>query len=125
MRLPKTHIVLRVDDVARSAVFYEALLGAAPARQGGGVAVFELESPPLLLAVEDRPRLRHSSARRPARFALVLSQPQHIGDAAIRLRRRGIRLRVEDQGIEAHDPDGNVWRVRFVPSAESPAVVVT
>jgi catechol 2,3-dioxygenase-like lactoylglutathione lyase family enzyme len=125
MQRSKTHIVLRVDDAAPSAAFYEALLGMAPARRSGGLAIFDLESPPLQLTVEDRPPTRRSRAHPPKRFALVVPEPQHIGEAAIRLRRSGIRLRVEDQGLEVEDPDGNVWRVRFVPSARAPAVLVT
>jgi hypothetical protein len=57
------------------------------------------------------------------RFALVVNEPQQVGHAAIALRRAGIQLRLEDDGIEASDPDGNAWRVRFVPSAKGRAVV--
>jgi hypothetical protein len=41
------------------------------------------------------------------------------------LRRAGVRLRLADEGIEAHDPDGNAWRVRFVPSSKGRAVQAT
>jgi|SRR5580700_1401791 catechol 2,3-dioxygenase-like lactoylglutathione lyase family enzyme len=138
MLLPKTCIRLGVDDPSRSAAFYEALLGGPPTHRSAGLAVFEFDSPPLLLTVEEHPRKRPPRARGVAgsrraqgvsgahgEFALVVAEPHHVGDAAIRLRRAGIPLRVEDQGIEAHDPDGNAWRVRFVPSAPGRAVVAT
>jgi hypothetical protein len=48
-----------------------------------------------------------------------------VGTAAIALRRAGVPLRIYDQGIEAKDPDGIPWRVRFVPSAAGRAVVAT
>lgn len=144
MWLPKTHIRLGVDDAAHSIAFYEALLGAPPAHRGENLAVFEFDSPPLVLTVEECSRMGRSKTRRDSRsharrastdesapfcgqgkFALFVAEPNHVGDAAIRLRRAGIRLRVEDQGIEAHDPDGNAWRVRFVPRAPVHAAIAS
>lgn len=141
---PKTHIRLGVDDAAHSAAFYEALLGGPPAHRSANLAVFEFDSPALVLTVEECPRAVRSKARRASRsrgpratpddaaslcgqgrFALFVTAPNHVGDAAIRLRRAGIRLRVEDEGIEAYDPDGNAWRVRFVPSTPVPTVVAS
>jgi catechol 2,3-dioxygenase-like lactoylglutathione lyase family enzyme len=139
MFLPKSHIHLDADDLVRSSAFYEALLGAPPSRRSGSVAIFEFDSPPLVLTLEQRPlaarakvtgnvgqrRRRHDeSLPRPhPRFALVVNEPQQVGHAAIALRRAGVQLRLEDEGIEAKDPDGNAWRVRFVASAKGRAVV--
>jgi catechol 2,3-dioxygenase-like lactoylglutathione lyase family enzyme len=142
MFLPKSHIHLDADDLARSAAFYEALLGSPPARRSDSVAIFEFDSPPLVLTLEQRgpsarakvsPRgnVRHLRKAHDdsvqhgtyPRFALVVNEPQQVGHAAIALRRAGIQLRLEDDGIEASDPDGNAWRVRFVPSAKGRAVV--
>jgi catechol 2,3-dioxygenase-like lactoylglutathione lyase family enzyme len=144
MLLSKTIVVLRVEDASKSVVFYEALLGGPPARRSAQLAVFDFESPPLVLTVEEcrrggRSAVRYPGAPRASRsardeacgmrahvpMALVVAEPQQVGDAAIRLRRAGIRLRVQDEGIEAHDPDGNQWRVRFVPSSQGRSVVVT
>lgn len=151
MVLPKLHIHLGVCDAVRSTAFYEALLGATPACRDRTTAVFDLDSPPLILTVEQRSRASlatgsspatvgiagGSSTRRPSggsrgcgrapsaasRFDLLLDEPRLIGDVAIALRRAGVRLRLEDEGIEAHDPDGNAWRVRFVPSTKGRAVL--
>jgi catechol 2,3-dioxygenase-like lactoylglutathione lyase family enzyme len=120
MSLPRTHIQLEVHDADRSAAFYEALFGAPPARKSALAAVFQFDSPPLILTLK-RPRSKPPAP--PGRFDLVVPEPEHVGNAAIALRRAGIRLRLEDQGIEASDPDGNAWRVRFVPSARDRAVV--
>jgi hypothetical protein len=120
MYLSKTHIHLDVDDACQSATFYEALLGAPPARQSSVSAVFDFDSPPLVLTVEERGRgkpAKGAKLARSGRFSLVVTQPQHVGVAAIALRRAGVQLRLEDQGIEAEDPDGNAWQVRFVESA--------
>lgn len=119
MILPKLHIHLGVGDAVRSTAFYEALLGATPACRDATTAVFDLDSPPLVLTVEQR------TSSPASHFALLLDEPRLIGDVAIALRRAGVRLRLEDEGIEAHDPDGNAWRVRFVPSTKGRAVLAT
>lgn len=139
MDLARTHILLGVDDAARSAAFYEALLGAPPASREDGVTVFESDTPPLVLTLQKRGTLprspaagRKRSARGPARgastagrerFALVVPEPEHVGKAAVALWRTGAPLRLKDQGIEAEDPDGNAWQVRFVPYAKTRAVI--
>lgn len=151
MVLPKLHIHLGVCDAERSTAFYQALLGATPACRGSTTAVFELDSPPLILTVEegaartssvhrastpgailtdcpDRSAPRGDRAKRSSatsQFDLVLDEPRLIGDVAIALRRAGVRLRLADEGIEARDPDGNAWRVRFVPSTKGRAVLAT
>jgi catechol 2,3-dioxygenase-like lactoylglutathione lyase family enzyme len=119
MLLEKTHIELDVGDADQSAAFYEALFGAPPARRSAAMAVFEFDSPPLVLTLR-RPARR---VGRQGRFALVVTEPEHVGYAAIALRRVGVRLRLEDQGIEASDPDGNAWRVKFVPDARGRSVI--
>jgi catechol 2,3-dioxygenase-like lactoylglutathione lyase family enzyme len=153
MWLSKAIIHLRVDDALRAAAFYEALLDSPPTRRSAQSAVFDLDSPPLVLTILERPLARRSkppsgvpvgqpgfseegdsvraggafemppAPRVGVRRALVLREPKQIGDVAIRLRRTGARLWIEDQGIEAHDPDGNAWRVRCVPAAQGRAVV--
>ncbi len=146
MLLPKSHIHLDSDDLPQSIAFYAALLGAPPSRQSDNVAVFEFDSPPLVLTLEQRAldrrarnRLRHGAELSRARdaaligatppphsqYALVVSEPQQVGHAAIALRRAGVPLRLQDAGIEATDPDGNAWRVRFVPTAKGRTVVAT
>jgi catechol 2,3-dioxygenase-like lactoylglutathione lyase family enzyme len=153
MVLPKLHIHLGVCDAVRSTAFYQALLGTTPASRDGTTAVFELDSPPLILTVEQCSRPSPATASSPAslgmsdgstarrasggsrsggrahaatsRFDLLLDEPRLIGDVAVALRRAGVRLRLEDEGIEAHDPDGNAWRVRFVPSTKGRAVLPT
>jgi catechol 2,3-dioxygenase-like lactoylglutathione lyase family enzyme len=141
MFFPRTLIQLNVADADHSAKFYVALLGASPTRRDSESAVFELDSPPLLLTLTRTSaaleaadpvgggaakKARSPSApefRAHARFALVVTEPEHVGHAAIALRRAGVPLRLEDAGIATHDPDGNGWRVRFVPFARAPAVL--
>jgi catechol-2,3-dioxygenase len=115
-----THLRLDVRNADLSVPFYAALLGVPPSRPSDGRAVFAVESPPLVLTLEQR---AHKRAPAPTRHDLVVTEPEHVGDAAMALRRAGVRLRLEDQGIEACDPDGHAWRIRFVPTAKGRAVV--
>lgn len=119
MFFPKAHIHIGVGDTQRSVAFYEALLGARPARQSTGCAVFDLDSPPLVLTVEQESRNRPCQSH----FALLVDDPRLVGNAAVALRRAGVRLRLGDQGVEALDPDGNAWRVQLGPTAAGLAVV--
>ncbi len=117
MFLPRATIELRVADTEHSVAFYSALLGTPPKRRDEGLALFELDSPPLELTLTcARPRPH-------ARFALVVNRPEHVGRAAVALRRARIPIRLEDAGIVTEDPDGNGWLVRFVPEARGPAVL--
>ena len=121
MFLPKPRIELHVEDPDRSAAFYSALLRTEADRSNGPATVFDLESPPLTLTLT--PRATGGPRRSLARFALVVLRPEDIGHAAIALRRAKVKLRLEDAGIVTQDPDGNGWRVQFVPSARAAAVL--
>jgi catechol 2,3-dioxygenase-like lactoylglutathione lyase family enzyme len=119
MLLPKPHIHLTVRDANRSVAFYEALLDSMPTRRSEDSATFDLDAPPLLLTIEHRRQVAAGHSR----YALLVDDPRRVGHAAISLRRAGVRLKLEDQGIEAQDPDGNSWRVRLAPSSAGLTVV--
>jgi catechol 2,3-dioxygenase-like lactoylglutathione lyase family enzyme len=144
VHLPKTHIHLRIQDSTRSTAFYQALLGGPPASRSADAVVFDFERPSVLLVLELRAppreaenrgsrRLRRpkgagpppgtSGPNGPSRYALVVPDPEHVGRATVALWRTGAPLRLQDQGIETLDPDGNAWKVRFVPFARGPAVL--
>jgi catechol-2,3-dioxygenase len=125
MYFPRTLIHLGVEDVEKSVAFYEALLGTPPLNRVPVIAVFEVSAPPLVLTLEPRPRGSKAGRRRsgPRHFAMVVPEPEQVGWAAVALRRAGARLRLLDQRIEATDPDGNVWGVRFEPLAKERSVV--
>jgi catechol 2,3-dioxygenase-like lactoylglutathione lyase family enzyme len=141
MFLTKIHIRLGVINPERSVKFYSALLSAPPTERTPATALFDLDSPPLVLIVQQRPQAQRRAGHgaRPqgqpktgdarfefcphSRFVLMVNDPRQIGDTCIALRRAGVPLRLEDQGIEVADPDQNSWRVRFVPSAKGRIVV--
>ncbi|MGD0675479.1 MAG: VOC family protein [Polyangiaceae bacterium] len=130
----KVTISISAQDTAEAVVFYEALLGTGPARRDSVAATFDVSSPALLLTIEQVPPLepvragsapRKLARRAPAeRFILCVREPQRVGEVAIALRRAGIRLRLEDRGVKAHDPDGNTWEVRFSPDLKDCLAVV-
>jgi hypothetical protein len=130
---------LRVEDATRSTAFYQALLGGAPASRSLDAIVFEFERPSVLLVLHlrafpleagdrasrgSRPKKRTGPPPpAPSRYALVVPDPEHVGRVTVALWRVRAPLRLQDQGIETLDPDGNTWRVRFVPLARGPAVL--
>ncbi|HEX4446220.1 MAG TPA: VOC family protein [Polyangiaceae bacterium] len=126
MYSPRTLIHLGVDDIQKSAAFYEALLGAPPLSRATGVAVFEMDAPALVLTLETWTRATRALARKHPgvrQFAMVVPRPEQVGTAAIALRRAGAQLRLLDRRIEAVDPDGNGWGVRFEPLATERSVI--
>ncbi len=145
MWLRKEHIVLRVDDTRASSVFYEALFETPPTHRSAKSTVFDLDSPAVVVTLEERreplrtsgrpravrlPSLGSVNAAGPPRarrkaspWALLVADPRQVGDVAIRLRRAGVRLWVQDEGIEAIDPDGNAWRVRWGPEVRARALL--
>jgi catechol 2,3-dioxygenase-like lactoylglutathione lyase family enzyme len=123
MFLEKKLVHLNVRDAGRSIAFYEALLGMAPVHSTPTTARFDLDSPPLVLVVAAFDANRKSASDKSAIFTLVVNEARHVGDAAIAMRRAGVPIRIEDHGIEVHDPDENTWCVRFEPSARGRAVV--
>ncbi len=116
---PKKRILLGVTDTARSIVFYKALLGEGPASRSRRSAVFDLDSPPVVLTIELRVRV----AAPEERYDLLVEDPRRVGHTAVALRRAGVKLRLADEGIEAVDPDGHAWRVRLAPAGAGRAVV--
>ncbi len=131
MNMRADHISLFVGNAEVSTAFYQALLDSPPTTQSAERTVFESDALPFVLTLETRRPIRSApkdARRSPSRlppwlgrrrqFVLVVPQPEQVGKAAVALRRAGARLRLHDAGIETHDPDGNAWRVRFVPSAE-------
>jgi hypothetical protein len=120
MHVARKHIRLGVSDPSRSAAFYQALLDAAPTSDVCGSMVLESDSPPVVLVLNAARRTRAPAGEA---FALVVTEPEHVGKAAVALWRAGARMRLEDACIETHDPDGNAWSVRFEPGAKERAIL--
>jgi catechol 2,3-dioxygenase-like lactoylglutathione lyase family enzyme len=111
------HLSLDVPDLDRATAFYEQLFGQAPAKRKPGYAKFELDDPPVALALQQagRPALSHLGIR--------VGGPEQVEAAGIRLRQRGlVTLDERDSSccyarqdkVWVTDPAGNRWEVYTV-----------
>jgi catechol 2,3-dioxygenase-like lactoylglutathione lyase family enzyme len=117
----KAHVSINVRSVAASIDFYRRMLGIEPAKVRTGYAKFDVQNPPLNLALNEVPDLANSGAL------------SHLG---IQVRTTGDVLAYRQQWVErglvtrdemqtdccyatqdktwVHDPDGNEWEVFVV-----------
>lgn len=117
MTTPKTHISLNVGDVERSVAFYEAFFGVPAHKQRPGYANFDVDRPPLKLALNEAapseagtPRLSH--------LGVQVGTRDEVEKARVRL----ASVVTFDEGdtvccyarqdkVWVTDPDGNSWEV--------------
>jgi predicted lactoylglutathione lyase len=123
-----TLVTLCVDDVTRSAAFYEAIGFRRKARGAQGVAFFEAGNVILSLwtaaemakdagvAIEPRPGFL------PVALAWNCASPEEVDNAVARVRAAGGRVVREPQtvfwgGYTAYfaDPDGHLWEIAHNP----------
>lgn len=111
------HLSLDVPDLDRAVVFYEQLFGQAPAKRKRGYAKFELDDPPVALALQQagRPALSHMGIR--------VGGTEQVKAAGVRLRQSGlVTLDERDSAccyarqdkVWVADPAGNRWEVYTV-----------
>jgi catechol 2,3-dioxygenase-like lactoylglutathione lyase family enzyme len=114
----KTHISLNVADAARAVEFYQAFFGVPAHKRRPGYANFDLELPPLKLALQEG----GSTAGRGAlnHLGIQFATQEQVMEARDRLKEAG--LATFDEGdticcyarqdkLWATDPDGNKWEV--------------
>lgn len=111
----RMHMNLIVQDVARAVKFYEVFLGAAPIKNTGDYAKFELHDPPLNLALMVDP---HGGAH--AHFGIQVKSTKVIEEAVQRYGQAGFHTYAEEGAACCYakqektwlvDPDGNQWEV--------------
>src|SRR5947207_14876774 len=61
-KMLKAHVALYVSDVERSIEFYRKMLGIEPAKVRTGYAKFDVQNPPLNLALNEVPTLAGAGA---------------------------------------------------------------
>lgn len=118
MAVLRPHLALTVSDVQRSIPFYEALLGAEPAKVRAGYAKFEVAEPALNLTLNAGERGEALGA-----FNHAGIQVESTGDvlaARLRLQKAGLATFDEmdttccyarQDKIWVHDPDGTPWEI--------------
>lgn len=111
------HLSLDVADLDASVAFYRELLGVEPAKEKAGYAKFELEDPPVALALQQAraPGLSHLGIR--------VASTSEVEAASARLRERGLAALDErdtsccyarQDKVWVTDPGGVSWEVYAV-----------
>ena len=116
----KAHLSLNVRNVDRSIQFYRTMLGIEPSKVRTGYAKFDVQNPPLNLAlnegeVSSRGALSHLGIQ-VASTEDVLAIRQKWNDAGLVTRdemQTNCCYAVQDK-TWVHDPDGNGWEVFVV-----------
>ena len=111
----RIHMGIGVRDLEQSIAFYSRLLDQAPTKVRSGYARFEVAEPPVNLTLnEGRPDGVKSSTA--SHFGIQVKSTDAVRRVADRLRKVGLRLRVEtdvtccyavQDKVWTTDPDGN------------------
>ena len=118
MAVLRPHLALTVTDVERSIPFYEALLGAAPAKVRDDYAKFEVADPALNLTLNRGERNGDLGAFNHA--GIQVESTDDVLAARLRLQKAGLATFDEmdttccyakQDKIWVHDPDGTPWEV--------------
>jgi catechol 2,3-dioxygenase-like lactoylglutathione lyase family enzyme len=118
MAVLRPHLALTVSDVERAIPFYEALLGAAPAKVRDGYAKFEVAEPALNLTLNRGERSEALGAFNHA--GIQVESTDDVLTAKLRLQKAGLATFDEmdttccyakQDKIWVHDPDGTPWEV--------------
>ncbi|MBA3726378.1 MAG: VOC family protein [Armatimonadetes bacterium] len=117
MSVAKTHLSLNVKDVTRSTEWYEAFFGVPAHQRRPGYANFDLESPPLKLALQEH----DAGAGGPLNhLGILVDSKEQVDAAKSRLETAGLVTSSEENvtccyakqdKIWIRDPDGTPWEV--------------
>jgi catechol 2,3-dioxygenase-like lactoylglutathione lyase family enzyme len=121
----KVHIGLNVNDVNGSVEFYRAMFGVEPVKWKPGYAKFDIDEPPLNLAlnqgeVKNRGALNH--------LGIEVFSSEEVLAAKERLQKAGLAT-LDEMNVDCcfalqdkvwiADPDGNRWEIFTVKVADT------
>jgi catechol 2,3-dioxygenase-like lactoylglutathione lyase family enzyme len=121
VRYLKPHVSINVRDVEASLDFYRRMLGIEPAKVRKGYAKFDVQNPPLNLALNQVPALAGAGAL--SHLGLQVASTEDVLATRQRWAEAGLVTRDEMQTdccyatqdkTWVHDPDGNQWEVFVV-----------
>src|SRR5437763_29660 len=129
----KAHVSINVRNVERSIDFYRRMLGIEPSKVRTGYAKFDVQNPPLNLALNEVPSLDSAGAL--SHLGLQVASSEDVLAIRSRWAEAGLVTRDEMQTdccyatqdkTWVHDPDGNEWEAFVVlkdnlPQAEGAA----
>ena len=133
----KPHVSINVRNVERSIDFYRKMLGIEPSKVRAGYAKFDLQNPPLNLALNEVPHLSGAGAL--SHLGIQVSSTADVLAVRERWHEAGLITRDEmeteccyarQDKSWVHDPDGNEWEVFVVlqdnlPEGKSSAACCT
>src|SRR3954452_3653740 len=125
----KAHVSINVRNVERSIDFYRRMLGIEPSKVRTGYAKFDVQNPPLNLALNEVPGLAGAGAL--SHLGLQVGSTEDV--LAIRGRWADAGLVTRDEmktdccyatqdKTWVHDPDGNEWEAFVVLKDNLPEV---
>ena len=125
----KAHVSINVRNVERSIDFYRRMLGIEPSKVRTGYAKFDVQNPPLNLALNEVPNLAGAGAL--SHLGLQVTSTDDV--LAIRKRWAEVGLVTRDEmqtdccyatqdKTWVHDPDGNEWEAFVVLKDNLPEV---
>ncbi len=125
----KAHVSINVRNVERSIDFYRKMLGIEPSKVRTGYAKFDVQNPPLNLALNEVPTLAASGAL--SHLGLQVSSTEDVLAVRTRWAEAGLVTRDEmktdccyatQDKTWVHDPDGNEWEAFVVLKDNLPEV---
>jgi catechol 2,3-dioxygenase-like lactoylglutathione lyase family enzyme len=125
----KAHVSINVRNVERSVDFYRKMLGIEPSKVRTGYAKFDVQNPPLNLALNEVPNLSEAGAL--SHLGLQVSSTEDVLAIRTRWAEAGLLTRDEMQTdccyatqdkTWVHDPDGNEWEAFVVLKDNFPEV---
>lgn len=117
----KPHVSINVRNVERSIEFYKKMFGIEPAKVRSGYAKFDVQTPPLNLALNEVPDLAGAGAL--SHLGLQVSSTDDVLAMRQQWAEAGLITRDEMQTdccyatqdkTWVHDPDGNEWEAFVV-----------
>ena len=118
----KAHVSINVRNVEKSIDFYRRMLGIEPAKVRTGYAKFDVQDPPLNLALNEVPELTTTSGAL-SHLGIQVRSTDDVFAVRQRWADAGLITRDEMQTdccyakqdkTWVHDPDGNEWEVFVV-----------
>jgi catechol 2,3-dioxygenase-like lactoylglutathione lyase family enzyme len=117
----RLHLSLNVRDVARSRIFYEAFLGVPPHKVRPGYTNFQVDDPPLKLALMEGSAGGEKGALN--HLGIQVGSQDQVEAARARLIAAGLATFDEQDAlccfarqdkVWVTDPDGNAWEIYVI-----------
>jgi catechol 2,3-dioxygenase-like lactoylglutathione lyase family enzyme len=117
----KVHLSVNVRNIEESTEFYRRMFGVEPSKVRTGYAKFDVENPPVNLALNQLPHLAGPGAL--SHLGIQLGSTDDVLATRLRWQRAGLLTRDEMQASCCYakqdktwvrDPDGNEWEAFVV-----------